>query len=162
MDPKNFLIVVCVWSLSQISLIMKTKNRCKTTRNLSSSSGGGNKSISSKITPTGPKVRTMLSRRVHCCQSILTKVAILLVLLPHMAQTKYARGKTKKIPFYFLMVSVCLPRCNNTELRLLFKVALLRWRDVCVKTFAQRVTSLTLLFGCSLLVLLLVVVVGTR
>ncbi len=114
MDPKNFLIVVCVWSLSQISLIMKTKNRCKTTRNLSSSSGsgsgGGNKSISSKITPTGPKVRTMLSRRVHCCQSILTKVAILLVLLPHMAQTKYARGKTKKFPFIFWW---CLCACRG-------------------------------------------------
>ena len=58
---------------------------------------------------------------------MLTKVALLLVLLPHMAQTKYARGKKKAAEFfcffYFLSLLVFPP-----------------WRDVCVKTFAQRET----------------------
>ena len=36
---------------------------------------------------------------------MLTKVALLLVLLPHMAQTKYARGKKKAAEFFVSFTS---------------------------------------------------------
>ena len=57
-------------------------------------------------------------RRCRAVKSdMLTKVALLFVLLPHMAQTKYARGKKSQSKFLLVFPP---------------------WRDVHVKTFATK------------------------
>ena len=58
--------------------------------------------------------RTMCHRR-QGNSDILSKVALLLVLLPHMAQTQYhARGKSRNSSSFFLVHVVYIPSCYSS------------------------------------------------